>query len=65
MKNTVEIKRKRNNTEGQLKLKNGMQNNTDAFMEECRLQKQFFSGQVSIEEYRDKGTILKINQQNR
>jgi hypothetical protein len=52
MKNTTDIKQKSNGIQDALKQKSGIvTNQIDAFLEECKLQKRFFSGQMSIEDY--------------
>lgn len=61
MKTTTELKQNRNNPEGVLKQKNGLQNNLGLFIEECRLQKRFFTGQITIGDYQSKKKILKMN----
>jgi len=52
MKTTMDIKRTGKGDKGIYKPKSGvLTHHLDLFLEECRVQKQFFSGQMSIEEY--------------
>ncbi len=52
MENPSGTKQKINGTDSILKQKNSiLTHHIDSFLEECRVQKRFFSGQMPIEEY--------------
>jgi hypothetical protein len=54
MKNIKSLKGKKNDLAVSLKQKSAIKKNLDLFLEECRLQKRFFTGQVTIEEYKNR-----------